>query len=301
MAMKRCPHCGEKYSDTYKYCPFCEEEEGLRGSAPRRRSGGRRASSGGPNILSPILIVIIIILAALLLYLFFGESIRKSLAGNDDPAISAIGDASIDSSADTSSDINEPDIGGSGSSSTTGDSGQEEPVDVSALPETLTIAYLGSPRTEFSMTVGDDPIPLTVSGGSGTYQWSSSDDGIASVEANGNVTAVSQGKVTLTVTDGTGKGTCVVYIRGGSGQSGTQTSTGSSAALNKTDITIAAGEKCQLKVSGVTTALNWSSSDSGVAKVASDGTVTGVAAGTAKVTVSWDGNSKQCIVRVKAG
>ena len=29
MAMKRCPICGEKYSDTYKSCPFCEEEEAL--------------------------------------------------------------------------------------------------------------------------------------------------------------------------------------------------------------------------------------------------------------------------------
>ena len=27
MAMKRCPVCGERYSDTYKDCPFCEEEE----------------------------------------------------------------------------------------------------------------------------------------------------------------------------------------------------------------------------------------------------------------------------------
>ena len=27
MAMKRCPVCGERYSDTYKNCPFCEEEE----------------------------------------------------------------------------------------------------------------------------------------------------------------------------------------------------------------------------------------------------------------------------------
>ena len=29
MAMKRCPICGEKYSDTYKSCPFCEEEEAV--------------------------------------------------------------------------------------------------------------------------------------------------------------------------------------------------------------------------------------------------------------------------------
>ena len=30
MAMKRCPICGEGYSDTYKNCPFCEEEAAIR-------------------------------------------------------------------------------------------------------------------------------------------------------------------------------------------------------------------------------------------------------------------------------
>ena len=32
MTMKRCQICGEKYSDTYRDCPFCEEEAALRGS-----------------------------------------------------------------------------------------------------------------------------------------------------------------------------------------------------------------------------------------------------------------------------
>lgn len=41
MAMKRCPDCGEKYSDTYKYCPFCEEEEVLR--------KGKTGEAGGPG------------------------------------------------------------------------------------------------------------------------------------------------------------------------------------------------------------------------------------------------------------
>ena len=66
------------------------------------------------------------------------------------------------------------------------------------------------------MSVGDEPIPLTVSGGSGTYTWSSSDDGIASVDSTGRVTAISSGQATLTVTDGSGKGTCLVRVRGGS-------------------------------------------------------------------------------------
>ena len=48
MAMKRCPICGEKYSDTYKSCPFCEEEEALQSGSQIRRTaparGGRRAA-----------------------------------------------------------------------------------------------------------------------------------------------------------------------------------------------------------------------------------------------------------------
>lgn len=44
MAMKRCPICGEKYSDTYKSCPFCEEEEALQSGAQIRRTAPGRSS-----------------------------------------------------------------------------------------------------------------------------------------------------------------------------------------------------------------------------------------------------------------
>ena len=92
MAMKRCPICGENYSDTYKSCPFCEEEAALqRGNQLRRGGrGGKRASSGNkrgqPNLLSPILVILILIMAALLVYLLFGDKIADQLAGNrEDP------------------------------------------------------------------------------------------------------------------------------------------------------------------------------------------------------------------------
>ena len=42
MAMKRCPDCGEKYSATYKYCPFCEEGEILK----KGKTGGRSSLVG---------------------------------------------------------------------------------------------------------------------------------------------------------------------------------------------------------------------------------------------------------------
>lgn len=236
MAMKRCPICGEKYSDTYKTCPFCEEEEALQSGSQIRRNtgrGGKRAArSRQPNLLSPILIVLIVIMLALLVYLLFGDQIADRLSGGAD----GTQDQQVE---DVTPEVPDPD-GGDGTMPEDDGTGEgTEPnggavttpeTDPSGLPETLTIAYMGSPREEFTMSVGDEPIPLTASGGSGTYTWSSSDDGIASVDASGNVTAISAGQATLTVTDGSGKGTCLVRIRGGSTGTATTPSTGTTAS-----------------------------------------------------------------------
>ena len=81
MAMKRCPICGERYSDTYKECPFCEEEEYWEeeqqdaGRGPILREGSRSASRGRSayGIVTPILIVLILLMALLLVYLLYGE------------------------------------------------------------------------------------------------------------------------------------------------------------------------------------------------------------------------------------
>ena len=236
MAMKRCPICGEKYSDTYKTCPFCEEEEALQSGSQIRRNtgrGGKRAArSRQPNLLSPILIVLIVIMLALLVYLLFGDQIADRLSGGAD----GTQDQQVE---DVTPEVPDPD-GGDGTMPEDDGTGEgTEPnggavttpeTDPSGLPETLTIAYMGSPREEFTMSVGDETIPLTASGGSGTYTWSSSDDGIASVDASGNVTAISAGQATLTVTDGSGKGTCLVRVRGGSTGTATTPSTGTTAS-----------------------------------------------------------------------
>ena len=59
MAMKTCPDCGEKYSDTYKRCPFCEEEAAMERRGGSRRRGGHRVSQRDPGVLSPLLIIAI--------------------------------------------------------------------------------------------------------------------------------------------------------------------------------------------------------------------------------------------------
>ena len=85
MAMIRCPICGEKFSDTYRSCPFCEEEEALRQGEQIRRGvsqGGKRvAGRRQPSLLSPMLILVILILAALLVYLLYGDKLAQTLFG----------------------------------------------------------------------------------------------------------------------------------------------------------------------------------------------------------------------------
>ena len=309
MAMKRCPICGENYSDTYKSCPFCEEEAALqRGNQLRRGGrGGKRASSGNkrgqPNLLSPILVILILIMAALLVYLLFGDKIADQLAGNqEDPGTEEVTPAPPTLDENEDEDTTAPDVGtdtdnqdyGEG----TGDTAEE--TDLTALPETLTMSYLGSPKTEFTMSVGDDSIPLTASGGSGSYTWSSSDESIATVDADGKVSAVSAGQATITVTDGSGKGTCMVRVKGGTSSGQTTTTPSSSAPkLSSTDFTTHVGDPdVQLKVSGTTSSVTWASKNTGIATVSGSGVVKAVSAGTTTITATVDGKVLECIVRV---
>ena len=180
----------------------------------------------------------IVIMAALLVYLLFGDRIAQRLSGGEETQDTSTEDVTPQPPDPDTADpeggdgVTMPESGGTGEMEDPNDGGTTTPAqtDPSTLPETLTIAYLGSPRTEFTMSVGDEPIPLTVSGGSGTYTWSSSDDGIASVDSTGRVTAISSGQATLTVTDGSGKGTCLVRVRGGSTGTSTSASGGSTAS-----------------------------------------------------------------------
>ena len=237
MAMKRCPICGEKYSDTYKSCPFCEEEEALRQGEQIRRNinrGGKRVAHRRqqPSLLSPLLILLILILAALLVYLLYGDKLAATLFGDaEQQQQEEVLDHQEDDGTVTMPEDGQVVDGENGSGDT--DTVDLSQVDPSTLPETLTIAYLGSPREEFTMSVGDEPIPLTVSGGTGTYAWSSSDDGIISVDESGKVTAISAGQATLTVTDGTGKGTCEVIVKAGTNSTDTSTGTATSGGSLK--------------------------------------------------------------------
>lgn len=309
MAMKRCPDCGEKYSDTYKYCPFCEEEEALREGERLRRSGGRRTASRSSrqsySLVTPTLIVLILVMSALLVYLLFGQSISARLRGEETPdgppAASSVQTPSASSSAASS---------GAGGTSTPGTMPEDPSIvvpevsyeTVNNLPSGLKLN-----KSDFTLPVGDPDVQLKVEGDDGTrdYTWVSQDPAIATVDSKGKVKAIANGTVNVLVSDGNHKGVCIVRVKGGSAPVSTGGETTAhtpftGAKLNKTDFTMAIGDmSVQLTVQGVTTAVTWTSSNTSVATVSDKGLVKAIGTGHCTVTASFDGQELECIVRVK--
>ena len=255
MAMKRCPVCGERYSDTYKECPFCEEEAYAESEIPHRRQpqrSGRRTGGGRQqiNLITPTLIVLIVIMASLLVYLLWGDSISEKLRGTQEqpgteqvtpvePDIPGDEEEAEDPADGTMPDgteeTQEPDAETPDETEPSGSAADYETA--MALPDGLTLS-----TTDFTLREVGETATIRASGGSGTYTWYSEDDGVASVDQNGQVTAISRGTINVVVTDGSKKGVCIVRCNvsgsastsSGTSSSGTSASGGSSSSSSGT-------------------------------------------------------------------
>ena len=212
MAMKRCPVCGEKYSDTYRDCPFCEEEEALREGAKLRR--GRRAAprSRQFSLVTPTLIVLIFMMAGLLVYLLYGDQLKEKFRKGGEDVTPPTEDVTPVKPQPTEPDVTEPEPDDTPDSepgtmpeapsdtTTTTDYGN-----MMALPSGLKLS-----TEDFTLRSVGETATIKVSGGSGSYTWASEDEGVASVDQNGKVTAISKGTVNIVVSDGSKKGVCIV-------------------------------------------------------------------------------------------
>lgn len=110
-----------------------------------------------------------------------------------------------------------------------------------------------------------------------SLKWTSSNKKVAKVNAKGKVTAVSPGTATITVKakDGSGKkATCKITVKEAS----------TVMTISSTTLSLAVGSSSALTVSNTGGSLvTWGSSDTSVATVSSDGTVTAVGTGTAVI------------------
>lgn len=121
-----------------------------------------------------------------------------------------------------------------------------------------------------------------------TLTWSSSDSAVATVDANGKVTAVKAGEATITVTATSGKSATlkVTVLQPSSGVEIDFAASG----IEGNDLTLNVGEIKTIAVkvtpADSTDSLTWTSSNEAIATVDANGTVTAVKAGEATITVT---------------
>ena len=158
-------------------------------------------------------------------------------------------------------------------------------------------------KNNITLTVGDiETLTATVeptNATNKTVMWSSSNDSVAMVDSNGNVTGIGRGFATITAkaTDGNVSATCEVEVK--------QQVTGIS--LNKTELSLYTGREEKLTATVKPDNANdrtliWSSSNPEVATVDSNGNVKAIGRGEAVITATANdgsGETATCTVTVR--
>lgn len=184
MKLIKCPKCGEMYSDSYRTCPFCQEDEALKGrsAAPRRKVTRRRRA---PSILGPAMVLVVVLAAVLVGVLLFGG--KGNAEKPDDPAVV------------------EPDP-----APTTPLTLDQTTLNLNQA-ETATLTVTGA--EDVLWTSSDTNVAtVEVTGTEQTVTWTIEDTKIATVNSEGVVTGVSKGKTVLKATVGDQTLTCIVRV-----------------------------------------------------------------------------------------
>ena len=167
-----------------------------------------------------------------------------------------------------------------------------EPITSLTINKTEATLYEGD---RLELTVETAPVYAT----DHTVTWSSSNEKVATVDANGKVTAIVAGSATITATanDGSGlKATCKLTVK---------RNVLTSLTISKSQATITQGETITLSVKTAPTSapdhsVTWTSSDEKVATVDADGKVTAIAEGNTTITATAnDGSGLKAICNIK--
>lgn len=242
MRLLKCPKCGEMFSDTYKTCPFCQEDEELHSGKPVK-TGGRRVggAKARPKVGGGVVVACLVLVLGLVACTIFGSQFTELFTGGK---------------ADT-------------------------PV------RALTLSQRNA-----DLTVGST-VKLTASGGESIVSFSSSNEAVATVSADGTVKAVGEGSAVVTAKAGDLTASCSVAVKGTEQTDVPATNTlflQSSGGLTG-QFSMNPGETASVEVVGSSAPVTWSSSDSQIATVDASGIVTGVSSGSAIITAVVDGQT----------
>ena len=187
---------------------------------------------------------------------------------------------------------------------TTEDGAKTAKCEVTVNKKIYPVESVSIDKTSLELTEGDKAtLTATVLPDNATNKnvsWSSSDEKVATVSANGEVTAVAPGKATITVTteDGAKTAKCEVTVN-------KKIYPVESVSLDKTSLELTEGDKATLTATvlpdnATNKNVTWTSSDEKVATVSASGEVTAVAPGKAAITVTTEDGAKtaKCEVTV---
>ena len=279
-----------------------------------------RPQKGGSALVTFILVLIILLLSGVLIYLRYGDLILNRVYQFTDGKLGVeTGVTSLPGRGGASGENGSPEVSdaeegaetsdveegedGEGAEASDGEGVAEEtavpepepapvPLDLDyaaakALPDGITLS-----THDFTLRTLGESVTIRVTGGSdGPFTWVSENPAVAEVDASGKITAASHGTVNVIVTDGVKKGVCIARMITGAAST--------DAKLNTSDFTRTVEEgEYQLKVSGVSAAITWTTEDASVATVDENGVVTPVGKGRTRIRAAWDGGYLICVVRV---
>ena len=318
MSLMKCNKCGEMYSDSYKKCPFCaEDEEYYNGKVKKRGHRQLEKKRKAPSVVGPLVLLAVVVLAAVLVWVFAGDTVKGWFGGGKD--------ADTDHGTQQQEPVTPPDNG-----------------NTPTVPENTELKL---DQVVLELAPGDTR-KLTVSGGTGeTYQWITSNADVLKVD-DGTVTALSEGTAVVTVTCGDESVACAVTVREGAATTPPDTSNnGGGTTTNKPDnssdnnnnkpdnstdnkpstgttltnlkiktmygtyldknpdgqfdMTVGKNDPaCELTLEGVTGTATWKSSNTNVVKVSDSGTVERVSSGEATITITVGSGTAEILVRV---
>lgn len=305
MSLIKCGKCGELYSDSYRGCPFCAEDEEYYKGHVRKGNRRNRETKKRTGILTTLLSLVLAVLLGGGVWYLYGDNIQEFFTRDRVMPSAEAADPAGSTEQENSA-----------------------PVEL-VMNKTLRLAPDSSEK-------------LKISGGT-SYEWVSSDPTVATVSGSGTVNAVAIGTTIITATDSSGaSAVCSVTVTDETDEpeSGTEQTPGGTttkpvkpadngssgtttpkvdisklqfsvpaygtvlypAADGTYDISImkSLGESSfQLAVEGTSAKVNWTTANSNIATVDADGTFRAVNYGETTVTAKAGDASVSFLVRVK--